>query len=392
MIRLGYATEMATHGTDDLTVTRKLKESPGSRRAGARNPGKTSGCHWTCPGSEALSMGKKPGSPLYSVLVPVYESDSSVVELVERLSAVFEKQLRTSYEVILVDDGSQSPSTWPTCERLAREFSGVIAIRLMRNYGKAHAILCGLKHVSGRYVITIDDDLQQRPEDIPALVQHQEHDVIVANFVTRRHRRLTILSSWTKGLFDRVILGLPCRMSPLKLFKAEVAEAMLKVRTSYPFIPALMAHGTSDFFPVDVQHEKSRHGKSRFTLRRRIKQLSNLLINNSTLLLRTFAFIGGLVALSGFAYAASIIFRRLLGAPPQPGWTSLVVINLVFGGLILIALGIVGEYLIRILEGISNKPPYRVRQIATSKGRSDGKGRGDEEPAKRGRPRSVQSV
>lgn len=305
--------------------------------------------------------------PIYSVVVPVFESSTSVRELVTRLAAVFEQQLTVSYEVILVDDGSFSPDTWTTCRRLADDSELVTAIRLTRNYGKPGAVLCGLEHARGRFVVTIDDDLQQRPEDIPALIEHQEHDVVVANFERRRHGRFTVAASWVKGHLDRIILGLPCRMSPLKLFKAEVAKAVLEVRTSHPFIPALLASVTKDFVAVVVPHEESSHGRSRYTLRRRVRQLSNLLISNSTLLLRGFGVFGVLVAVGGFGFAISVIARTLLGSPPLPGWASLVVINLVFGGLILVALSLMGEYLIRILDGVSNKPAYVVREIVTAR-------------------------
>ncbi len=308
-------------------------------------------------------------APEYSVVVPVYESDRTVVELVRRLRLVFEGELEASYEVILVDDGSRSPATWATCERLAREESHVVALRLMRNYGKPAAVLCGLERARGRWIVTMDDDLQQRPEDVTALVSHRQHDVVVANFTSRRHGRLTVLTSWIKSHFDRIILGLPCKMSPLKLFKAEVAQGMLRIRTPHPFIPALLAHTTTDFVPVVVPHQASGHGKSRYTLRRRVRQFSNLLINNSSLLLRWFGGFGFLFSTSGFVFAMLVFFRKLFGStPPLPGWTSLMVLNLVFGGLILIALAIVGEYLIRILEGISDKPSYLVREIAGDEG------------------------
>lgn len=315
-------------------------------------------------------MTSEASRPEYSVVVPVYESGRTVRELVERLRRVFDETLAAPWEVILVDDGSRSPETWTTCRDLAREDERVTAIRLMRNYGKPGAVLCGLEHVRGRWVVTIDDDLQQRPEDIPALVRHRDHDVVVANFTTRRHGALTALGSWIKSHFDRVILDLPCRMTPLKLFKAEVAQGMLRVRTPHPFIPALMSCVTSDFVPVTVRHEASRQQASRYTLGRRLGQFSNLLINNSSLLLRGLGVAGAAVGLGGFLYAASVVVRRLAGSPIQTGWPSLVVINLIFGGLILIALSIVGEYMVRILEGISEKPPYLVRTIVAAGARA----------------------
>jgi glycosyltransferase involved in cell wall biosynthesis len=283
--------------------------------------------------------------------------------LVERLKKVFEETLSATYEIVLVDDGSKSAETWKVVQDLASTHETVRGIRLSRNFGKPSAVLCGLGVAKGDWIITIDDDLQQRPEDIPTLVEYEDHDVVVANFAKRHHGRVTRFTSWIKSQFDRVILGLPCKMSPLKLFRAEIAQGMLQIRTPRPFIPALMASVTNDFYPVVVPHDGSRHGPSRYSIRRRLRQFSNLLIGNSNLLLRWFAILGAIVAVSGFIFGTYIIIRKISGDPLLPGWTSLVVINLFFGGLILIALGIIGEYLIRILEGSTLTPPYVVREV-----------------------------
>ncbi|MCP4204939.1 MAG: glycosyltransferase family 2 protein [bacterium] len=308
-------------------------------------------------------MTAEPTRPKYSVVVPVYKSDRTLVELVKRLRVVFEETLEASYEILLVDDGSDSPETWETCERLARQHVTVGSIQLMRNYGKPGAVLCGLGHARGQWIVTIDDDLQQRPEDIPLLVEHEDHDVVVAHFRNRATSLGSRAASWLKSQFDRAILRLPCRMSPLKLFRSEVAAGMLTMRTSYPFLPALMAHVTDDFVSVPVTHAVSRHGRSRYSWTRRVKQFSNLVISNSSLLLRLLGAVGLIVGSSGLGFAVVILFRKLAGQPIQPGWSSLVVINLVFGGLILIALGLIGEYLLRILEGTSRKPAYFARRV-----------------------------
>ena len=166
--------------------------------------------------------------PRYSVVVPVYESDHSLTALVERLREVFTQKIREPYEIILIDDGSRSPSTWPTCERLSQTFSELTAIRLMRNYGRPSAILCGLSHSRGQFVITIDDDLQQRPEDIPVLIRQKSHDVVIANFHARRHDSLAVWGSRLKNSLDRLVLGVPYPTSPLMLFNAKVVRGMLQ--------------------------------------------------------------------------------------------------------------------------------------------------------------------
>jgi glycosyltransferase involved in cell wall biosynthesis len=308
--------------------------------------------------------GRTHPGPRYSVVVPVYESNDSVVHLVERIVAVFETSIRQAYEIILVDDGSRTARTWTTLSRLVGERPDVVsAIRLTRNYGKSSAVLCGLRHARGQWIITIDDDLQQRPEDIPQLIVHEDHDVVVANFRQRKHSRFVVATSWIKGQFDRLILELPCRMSPLKLIRASVVQAMLLLQTNRPFIPAMLVHVTTDIYPVVVPHEASSHGRSRYNFSRRLRQMSDLLIGNSNLLLRCVGGIGAVLAGWGVIYAVYVVCRRLFGTLQEPGWATLVAINLVFGGLTLITLGIIGEYLIRILDRSTGKPAYHIREI-----------------------------
>ncbi len=299
---------------------------------------------------------------MYSVVVPVYNSSRSLVELHERLRVVF-GEMGDPWELILVDDGSRDHSAWSTCQDLARR-ENVRGVRLARNFGKPAAVLCGIGLARGQWIITIDDDLQQRPEDIPALLRYRDHDVVVANYQDRKHGALAVAASRVTDVFRRTILELPCSMSPLKVFKADVARAMLMIRTPHPFIPALMSQVTDDFHSTTVLHEQSLHGNSRYTFRKKTKQLSNLMISNSSLLLRLLALTGTVLASAGFAYALLVIVRKIAGAPIQPGWSSLIVINLVFGGLTLIGLGIIGEYLIRILDGLSMRPPYVIRELA----------------------------
>lgn len=304
-----------------------------------------------------------PREILYSAVVPVYESSSSVKELTRRLCAVLDSMAPGSYEVILVDDGSLNPETWPTLAELSQSSGAVTAIRLTRNFGRAAAVLCGTERSSGRWVVILDDDLQHQPEDIRVLAEHKSHDVVIGHFPVRQHSYLVKLSSRIKSYFDKVLLGLPHKISPFLMINGEVARAMLKIRTPRPFLPALLIHITTDFYSVNVGHERSSHGKSRYTFWRRLGQFTNLLISNSSFLMHLFGSLGAAVACSGFAMMLWILVRKLSGGYMQAGWASLAAINLLFGGLILLALGVMGEYLLRILEGSSGKPAYLVKEI-----------------------------
>ena len=299
----------------------------------------------------------------YSIVVPVYESSKSVEKLVQRVCSVMEEEVKQSFEIVLVDDGSTSPETRATLESLCSKFANVMAVILMRNYGKSGAVMCGFEHAQGKWIITLDDDLQHLPEHISQLLEHQAHDVVVANYVKKNHSLLTRITSNLKSKFDLYVLGLPCKMSPMKLIRADIVEKMLQIMGSKPFIPALLSFTTKDIIAVPLEHGISEHGRSRYTHFLRLSQFIDLLIGNSAILLRSFGFIGVVVSLTGFAIATWMILESVLYDYDLIGIGGLMVTILIFGGLILIGLSLVGEYLYRILEVTNRKPPYMIRTV-----------------------------
>lgn len=301
--------------------------------------------------------------PTVSVVVPAFNSSSTLIELGGRIETVFNNTLQEPYELIIIDDGSINPETWSTCLSLANN-RHVVAVRLMRNYGKAAAILCGFKQAKGKWVLTIDDDLQQRPEDIPLLYEERAHDVVIGHFNRRRHSLFIRISSRIKMAFDKLILQVPVAMSPMKLIRREVVLAILEDSHSRPFIPAILCNVTKDFVSVPVTHEAGGIQESRFNFKKRIYQFSDLIIGNSSFLLRAVGAFGVVAATGGFLFAVYTIFRVMAGQDIPAGWASLIVINLTFSGLILIALGLNGEYLLRTLESTHKKSPYKIKCIA----------------------------
>jgi len=212
-------------------------------------------------------------------------------------------------------------------------------------------------------VVTIDDDLQQKPEDIAALAAHREHDVVIATYARKRHTLGQRLSSRVKRRFDRIILGYSRPISPLKLLRRHVVDGMLEIATNRPFIPALIRQVSTDCHFVELEHEPSAEGKSRYTLGRRLRQFLDLLIGNSSLAMHGFAVLGFSFAIASFALAIYLAARKLLGLNVETGWTSLMVTMLLVGGLNLMAFGLVGEYFIRLLDVSSRKPAYFVREV-----------------------------
>ena len=221
----------------------------------------------------------------FSVVIPVYNSNHSLPELVNRLHAVFQENLRETYEIILVDDCSPRQETWDTMRSLAQDNSCVRVFLLAKNFGQAGALLCGMAQAKGSWIITMDDDLQHRPEDIPLLIREKEHDVVLARFPKKRCGQFKKISSELKGRLDVYLLGKPTHItaSPFRLLKRHVVQSMLSIRTPRPFPIGMILAVTSDVVNVDVAHEERKYGKSSYTLRKSLSLFSNMIFNNSSL-------------------------------------------------------------------------------------------------------------
>lgn len=301
--------------------------------------------------------------PTYSVVVPVYNSGAQLRDLVERLAAVFENEVKESYEILLVDDSSTNLDTKDLLKDLAKLLH-VCVITLTRNFGKPGAVIAGMSKSRGDWVVTIDDDLQQLPEDIPKLIVHRDHDMVTATHLKKKHSGpFRFVSSGIKGWFDRNLLGYKTPFSPLKLIHRPAVDGMLSIKTNRPFIPALIRQVTDDIIAVEATHEKTAYKKSRYTFKRRWSQFSDLLFGNSAFMMRVFTWIGLAFASLAFFLAGVILWRKLFGHPIQPGWASLMVTTLLVGGVNLLAIGIGGQYFIRILDVSSSKPAFIIRDI-----------------------------
>jgi len=303
-------------------------------------------------------------SPEYSIIIPTYNTEKSLELLARRLKTVFETVVHAPYEIIFVDDCSSNPNTWITLTQLVKSQEHVQAIRMMRNFGQQAAIVCGMRSAKGAYVITMDDDLQHLPEDIPALIAKRDHDVVIGQFNKRNHSFSKILFSRTKGFFDKVVLGKPShiQLSPYRLINRSTVEGMKHLfGTPYPFIPAMMFYVTKDIVGAEVNHASRHDGNTGYSFIKLIGLFSNLLINNSSFLLRVIGNVGLTISFLSFALGLYFIYHRIVHATKIVGWTSVIVTVLFTGGLLLFSIGVIGEYLIRIIRGVDKWPNYIIR-------------------------------
>jgi dolichol-phosphate mannosyltransferase/undecaprenyl-phosphate 4-deoxy-4-formamido-L-arabinose transferase len=300
---------------------------------------------------------------LVSIVIPVFNSTDTLVELAVRIAEVFSKRPDDEYELIFVDDSSTLPETWPTLQRLAEEDPKIGVVQLTRNFGQQAATLCGLRESRGDVVITMDDDLQHVPEDIPKFLESSGYDVVVGQFNRKRHGLLKRTASRIKGLFDRIIVGKPkhIQLSAYRMLSRTVVDGILSIRTPNPFLPALIFHISKNVVGVEVRHSARDAGKSGYTLWKLLRLFNTLLVNNSSLLLRVVGYLGVTIAVVSFGFSGALVYRKLVFGIPVQGWASLLGATLLIGGLLLFSMGVVGEYLIRIIESSECRPTYFIR-------------------------------
>jgi len=301
-----------------------------------------------------------------SIVIPVYKSEHTLRELVARLNEVL-TGIDCIYEIILVDDASPD-AAWRVLTELRDRDERVKIIQHMRNFGQHHALLCGMAHSRGAVVVTMDDDLQNPPEEIPKLLHILESDpdidVVLGSYHVKHHNLLRNLAS---KLLTRLTNQIFRRKSNLQLtsFRAIrriVVDHLLADQRSFPRINPMILEITAKIRNEPVLHAPRKHSRSTYTIRRLVSDALTNILSNSSLPLQIVSCIGLFAALCSFALAGFFVVRYLTGGITVAGWTTVVVLILFTSGLILLSLGIVGEYLIRITKEIRKPARYSIRR------------------------------
>jgi polyisoprenyl-phosphate glycosyltransferase len=303
-------------------------------------------------------------APRCSVVVPCYRSEKTVPLLLERLKAAF-AGLGISYEVVFVDDDSPDGVGTILDALRAQDPEHVGVVHLLRNAGQHAAIMAGLRRVRGQIVITMDDDLQHPPEEIPRLVEALRPgvDVVYGGADHRRHAAWRNVGSALVRALMVATIGKPRRLvlSSFRLMRREVADALTHARSPYLFLDAEIFRVTTRAVHVEVEHHRRADGRSTYTLGALLRLATNLLFNHSALPLRLISVLGISAAVLALVFGSTIIAKRVLGIPQQLGWPSLAVLITFFGGATLFSLGMIGEYLIRIIHQTAHRPQFHVR-------------------------------
>lgn len=302
----------------------------------------------------------------YSVVIPVYSSAESLPVLHERLATVMER-ISPHYEIIFVDDASPDDA-WTLIEQFRSEDSRVRAIQHMRNFGQQLAILSGLRHVRGQYVITMDDDLQHPPEEIlklvDAITRREDVDAVIGAYETKRHSWFrnvgsSALNRITSFIF-RVDPGL--QLTSFRIIRRVVVDEMLEITAQCTRISHLLLMTTNRLANVPVSHSPREHGRSGYGPGRLVSNALDTILTNSALPLQLMSLIGFGSSFVSFLVALYYLGRYLSVGISVPGWTSTILVLLFLGGALLFCFGVVGEYLIRILRELRGAPHCAIRK------------------------------
>lgn len=302
-----------------------------------------------------------------SVVVPVFHS-TALCDLTARLMAVL-GQAGCQYEIVFVDDGSPDGSWEVLADLQAAHPDRVSVIRLMRNFGQHNALMCGLRHARGRYVITMDDDLQHPPEEIPKLlaaIEKNQTDLVYGVPRRKEHQAWRNFGSRLVTAFYRLVFRTKVQPTAFRIMRRELVDAILSYNLNYTYIDGLLAWNTQRIAEVEVEHRPRTSGRSGYSLSKLVVLALNLFTNFSLLPLQAVSATGFVASLGGLALGAYYLARHLFGEVAVPGYASTIVAVLVLGGLQLLALGVMGEYLGRVHLNINRKPQYTIREIRSA--------------------------
>ena len=309
-------------------------------------------------------------SIVLSVVVPVFNEAPGLAALHDRLTSTLERAGLT-YEIVLVDDGSRDGS-WERMMALAERDPRLVLVRLSRNFGHQIAITAGLDHARGEAVVVMDADLQDPPEVVPKMLERWRagYDVVYG----RRERRLGegLFKRATAAIFYRVVrrltaVDIPADTGDFRLMSRRAVEALRSLQEQNRFVRGMVAWVGFRQTAVEYVREARRVGETKYPLRKMVRFAGDAIFSFSHVPLRVATGLGLASSMVAFGYAVYAILARVLGWPTVQGWASLMVAIIFLGGVQLISLGIIGEYIGRIYDEVKARPLYLTQAVVRRK-------------------------
>ncbi|WP_216293992.1 glycosyltransferase family 2 protein [Delftia acidovorans] len=301
--------------------------------------------------------------PYISVVVPVYKSENSLQELYGRLKISLEI-ITNDFEIIFVEDCGGDLS-WSKIVDICEQDNRVKGVQFSKNFGQHAATICGISLTTGEWVVTLDDDLEQFPESVGLLYEKglEGFDLVYGVYPHRTHKAWrNVTSELARWLFRKAIPSLNEAYTSFRLIRGDIARGLAKFDTPFPFVDGYLSWLTNRYATVEVPHGNRKDGTSNYTFRKLLSHTINIFVTFSDLPLKLATWAGFVFSAIGFLWLSGIILGKFLGVITAAGYASLMAAIVLFGGIQLLILGILGEYVGRMNYKSSRKPLYLVRQ------------------------------
>jgi len=297
-----------------------------------------------------------------SVIIPVYNGSKTIEKLYQELSKILKKNSK-SYEILFVDDSSKDKS-FNIISDICKKDKSVTGILLSKNYGQHNAVYCGFQNSKGKYIITMDDDLQHPPQEIPKIIKHLKKGYDVVYAIPKIHRHSLIrnfFSKLTKSIISLMMQNENAKnINSFRIFKSSLFEQFRGINNPNINIDSLLFWTTNNFGSIKVNHKKRKLGKSGYTFFRLFFHTLNLVTSFSALPLKITTYVGALFSLFGFVLLIRILFLYFMYGSVVKGFYFIATIIIIFSGVQLITLGLIGEYISLIYSKTLSKPSFTI--------------------------------
>ena len=299
-----------------------------------------------------------------SFVIPCYRSAKTVGAVTREIGETMAAMPQYDYEIVLVNDCSPD-DTWEVIRGLAANDKHIAAVDLAKNFGQHAALMCGMRHSRGDFVVCLDDDGQTPADEVGKLLEKLEegYDVVYASYEDKRESGFRKFGSGVNRRMTEIMLGKPKELELNSYFAARrfLVDEMLRYEHGYPYVMGLVLRSTKRICNVPVHHRAREEGRSGYTLAKLLGLWMNGFTSFSVKPLRIATYSGAFLALVGFLYAIVVLIRRFTVNAAPLGWTTTTILILIIGGLNLLLLGLVGEYVGRVFMCVNVSPQYVER-------------------------------
>lgn len=310
--------------------------------------------------------------PLLSFVIPCYHSAATLAGVVRDIRATVLADGRYTYEILLVND-NPADDTWREILRLKQEDPNIFGICMSRNFGQASALMAGYRHVRGDLVVSLDDDGQTPPAEMFRLIDamDEDTDVVYASYPTKHHSLFRNFGSRVNDWMATWLMGKPKDLYMASYYVARrfIIDEMIRCDNPFPYVDGLAVRSTSRFKNIPIDHQDRKEGESGYTLTKLLRLWLNGFTAFSVKPLRVATVMGMGFSLAGFLFALVIIVRKIILLDAiDAGWSSIVAIVLLLDGILMMMLGMVGEYVGRMYMTMNKSPQYVIRATTTAPG------------------------